>query len=262
MQERVVGEDALEPHVAIVAAANPTDTAVDAYDLAPAMANRFLHLDWQFDSGVWLDNIVTGFDHVQYPALDRILSADPSTRRAVVAGQVATFIKNNSRHLAPEPPKDLTKAGKAWPSPRSWSNAIEVLAQLEPEDMEAARLVLEGLVGHGAGTEYLAWVAANDLYDPLEVMNDPSIVDFGARPDKLFALAQSVTALGLLSDANWSPAAHVLTVFAENGKPDVAMPGATKLLNQLPKGKRVPERFRAAFMALFQHTQHRVVAAA
>jgi MoxR-like ATPase len=44
-QERYVGETKLPDTVAIVAAANPADVAVDGWDLAAPVANRFLHLD-------------------------------------------------------------------------------------------------------------------------------------------------------------------------------------------------------------------------
>lgn len=258
-QERQVGEQYLGDHVSIVAAANPTDIAVDGYDLPAPMANRFMHLDWVFDSQHWLDNVTTGFEFTTVDPLKRILSADPDTRRAVVGGAVSAFLRAKSNLLTPAVPEDAVQAGKAWPSPRSWSNVISVLSHLEAHDTEAALLVVKGLVGEGAAKEYFAWVASQDLHDPLEVMNDPSIVDWKkSRPDRLFALMQSITALGLGDAKNWLPATRVMTACANSGKADVAAGGAQRLANAIPSGKDYPQSFLDAFTTLFTQTLHRV----
>lgn len=113
-------------------------------------------------------------------------------------------------------------------------------------------------MGEGAAKEYFAWLDQQDLHDPLEVMN-PSVANWReARPDRLFALIQSVTALGLTNEDNWRPAAKVPTVCAQKGKPDVAAPGAQKLANALPTGQKIPQQFLDAFTDLFTKTLHRV----
>lgn len=90
-------------------------------------------------------------------------------------------------------------------------------------------------------------------------MNEPSIVNWReARPDRLFALIQSVTALGLTDEKNWRPAAKVLAVCAQQKKPDVAAPSAQRLANTLPEGQALPQQFLDAFTGLFSKTLHRV----
>lgn len=74
-----------------------------------------------------------------------MLAADPVARKAAVSAAVTTFLKVNSKWLTPEVPKDPIKAGGAWPSPRSWTNVINVLSQLDRYDEEAAFLVVEWL---------------------------------------------------------------------------------------------------------------------
>lgn len=260
-QERQVGEQYLNDTVAIVAIANPTDIAVDGYDLPAPMANRFMHLDWVFNSKHWLENVTTGFTQETIEPLNRILSANPATRRAVVGGSVAGFLRAKSNLLTPDLPEDAVQQGRAWASPRSWSNVISVLSHLEADDTAAALLAVTGLVGEGAAKEYFNWVTAQDLHDPLEVMNDPSIVDWKkARPDRLFALIQSITALGLMDEKNWRPALKVLTYCSEAGKADVAAGGAQRLGNAIPDGEGLPQRFVTAFMDLFSHTLHKVTA--
>lgn len=263
VQEGWVGDTKLGDHVAIIAAMNPTETAVDAYDLPAPMANRMLHLDWVFDSAEWIEGVGTGFAHTSYPSLRALLAEDPIARKAAVAGAVTTFLRYKPQLLTPEVPTNPSDAGGAWPSPRSWTNAIEVLAQLEAGDDEAALVVLVGLVGGGATTEFMAWSESNDLYNPAEVLEDPSIVDWSdARADRLFSLVNSVTMLGLTMEGSWKKAAMVLTACAVGGKPDVAMPGAQKLINNQPAGNRMPSAFKAAFMELFANTRYSVAAAA
>jgi hypothetical protein len=83
------------------------------------------------------------------------------------------------------------------------------------------------------------------------------------RADRLFALVQGVTALGLAGDAElWRKAATVLAKCAEGDKPDVAFPSAQKLANNMPKGVRgIPTRFADAFMDLFGNTKYKVAGA-
>lgn len=259
IQERHVGETRLNDNISIVAIANPTDIAVDGYDLPAPMANRFMHLDWVFDAKYWLDNVTTGFDNTPVEPLSMILSANPDARRAAVGGSVAAFLRAKSNHLTPDLGKiDDVQKGHAWPSPRSWTNVISVLSHLEADDTAAAMLVVSGLVGKGVAQEYFKWVASEDLYDPREVLNDPSIVDWKSRPDRIFSLIQSVTALGLMDEKDWRPAAKVLTVCAQNNRADVAAGGAQRLGNALPKGQKMPQPFLDAFTGLFTKTRHRV----
>lgn len=259
VQERVVGEQRLNDNVAIVAIANPTDVAVDAYDLPAPMANRFMHLDWVFDSKYWLENVTTGFDQDPVEPLGMILSANPDVRRAAVGGSVAAFLRSKPKLLTADLTElDEVQKGLAWASPRSWTNVIAVLSQLEANDTDAALLVVQGLVGAGPASEYFKWLAKQDLYDPKEVLNDPSIVDWTSRPDRIFSLIQSITALGLMNEDDWHPAIKVLTFCARANRADVASGGALKLGNAIPKGKRLPQPFLDAFTGLFTKTLHRV----
>lgn len=262
VQERYVGDEKLNDSVAIVAIANPPATGVDAYDLPAPMANRMLHLDWVFDTELWMDNVGTNFEHVVYPKLDSLLSANPVTRRAAVAAAVATYHKQNPDQLTPPVPTDPVKAGQAWASPRSWTNLISAMSHLEKDDLEAIKLVIDGTIGEATGLPFFTWYLANDLHDPAEVLDNPGIVDWAnERPDRLFFLVNSVTNLGLSVETNWKKAALALAACANGDKPDVALPGAQKLMNNVPQGEKMPLQFRNAFTELFGHTHNRVTAA-
>lgn len=265
VQEGYVGDTKLKDTVSMVMLMNPVETAVDAYDLPAPMANRMMHLKWVFDTQNWLENVGTGFKNTNPIPLSEMLASDPVARKAAVSAAVTTFLKVNSKYMTPPVPTDPVKAGGAWPSPRSWTNVINVLSQLDRYDDEAAFLVVEGLVGEGAAKEYFVWLAAADLHDPAEVIDGIVQVDWrNERADRLFALVQGVTALGLAGNGElWRPAALVLAECAENGKPDVAFPSAQKLANNMPMGVRgIPQRFADAFMELFGNTKYKVAVSA
>ena len=59
-----------------------------------------------------------------------------------------------------------------------------VLAYLRRDDTAAIATVALGLVGDGAGSEFLEWRASMDLPAVADVIADPSIVDVGHRPPR------------------------------------------------------------------------------
>ena len=127
---------------------------------------------------------------------------------------------------------------------------MAAMEQLHDGDEEARYLVVKGCVGEGAARSYLAWLASADLYDPEAVLADPGIVRWhGERPDKLFALLGSITALAQSRGdrTTWEQAMAVMSAAAENGKADLAIPGTTALANHIPTGATIPRRIRAAF---------------
>ena len=253
LQERVVGEFQLPDSVAIVAAANPASVAVDGWDLPAPIANRLMHVDWRLDTDGWLAGVMTGFTTAP-ETIETILGRGDVSYRIKVKSQVTTFLRTRP-DLLHKMPTDPVTAGKGWPSPRSWTNAMTVLGELNPADEDAALIVLTGCVGDGAAGEYLAWLDAADLYDPDQVMADPSIVDWrGSRPDRLFALVYSIAALIQMrpeSVRGWLAAVKVLEACAKGGRPDAAAPAVKLLLAAKPRGASVPDSLRQAFRDLF-----------
>lgn len=255
VQERWVGDHKLPDSVSIVAIANPPETAVDGWDLAPPVANRFFHLPWFFDRDAWLSNVVGDFAGFQAPALDGLV-VEPTPGRIVAArSRVAAFLATKPQLVAPAPPTDPAEAGKAWPSPRSWTNAMAILGALDPTDADAIRLVMIGCVGEGAAIEYLTWEQNNSLHNPQDVLDNPSIVEWSKeRPDRLFALVGAVVAIVQMDLAAnptntkvWEKGMAVLVACAEGGKPDAAMPAARKLLACKPSDAKLTEAMRDAF---------------
>ncbi|XKH58599.1 AAA family ATPase (plasmid) [Citricoccus nitrophenolicus] len=258
LQERTVGDTKLGDHVSIIAAMNPPESNAEVNELSAAAANRMLHLKWVFDSKSWMENLATDFAEASHEDLSMMTHDQPKDRMIRVGAEIAGFHNHDRTQLNPGVPDDPTQASRGWASPRSWHNLARVASHLMPGDDEALAIAAEGLVGEGAANAYMAWRATADLIDPMVAMADPSAVDWSTRSDRLFVLVTSVGTIGLSDQDHWADAMAVMVACAANGKPDVAMPSATKLLNKIPSGASMPEGVRQHFGDLLNRTSRGV----
>lgn len=150
----------------IVAAANPPDLAVGGWAIEPAMANRWVHINWPAPTAAWI----------------AWAKAQPSP----ALQSIAEYIEHVPSELLAVP-TDIRKRSGPWPSPRSWTNAAALIDQTGNPAMAALT------VGPAAAGTYAAWAAQRDV---------PSVADMlsGARalPERQDAF---VTALRSLTDS-------------------------------------------------------------
>lgn len=256
LEERFAGPDKFEHNVAIAGAMNPTGIATGGIDLPAPVANRVIHLDWHFDFDAWAEGFMSGFEGLAYPAMDTLLGEGSDADRARVRASIVTFLKSHSQSRTACPSDDPEAAAGAWPSPRMWTKAANALAELRSDDIEAQRLLLIGAVGHGAATAYMTWLRQNDLYDPAEVLANPSIVKWASdSPDRLYAMTLSVTELvkSRGDAASWVSGMKAMAAGANAGRPDTAWPGGRALINNMPKGAKIPTDAMTAFADLFDN---------
>jgi hypothetical protein len=151
----------------IVAAANPPDLAVGGWAIEPAMANRWVHIDWPAPTVAWC----------------KWAAAQPSPALRALA----EYIEAVPEQLCVVPSSISARSGP-WPSPRSWTNAAG-LVDAAGGDWSLAALA----VGDGPAATAAAWIAMRDV---------PTVADLlaGTRslPTKPDAFA---TALRSLVDA-------------------------------------------------------------
>ena len=88
---------------------------------------------------------------------------------------MCAFIEARPEQLHRYPDTDEA-AGRAWPSRRSWEAMARVLAHLRRDDTAAIAAAALGLLGDGAGSEFLEWRASMDLPAVADVIADPCIV--------------------------------------------------------------------------------------
>ena len=193
--ERHVGSMALPDSVRIVAAANPPGSAADGWQLAPPLANRFVHLAWTHDPDVVVRGLGGTWPRISLPQLDPA-RLEGSVERARAAVCAFLTVRPDYAHRMPK-----TAAGRAgaWPSPRTWEMALRLMAfgYAADADTEAVAIAVRGVVGDGAGLEFLAFLERRDLPDPEAVLADPENAELPARGDLVHAtLTAVVDAIG------------------------------------------------------------------
>lgn len=256
VQEKYVGDLSIDG-TAIIAIANRPEIAVDGYDLPAPIANRFVHLDWVFDAASWLDNVADSFSHYAPTPAGAGLGPDEEAHRLTMRAKIVEFLRQRPDLIEPAPPADPVAQGGAWPSPRSWDNAMRLVAELRADDEDAQYVAVLGAVGEGAALAYFEWLSTADLYDPVAVIADPALVDWkDPRLDRLYALTRAVAALGLADGtaATWNAAMGVMVVAAKAGRPDVALGSVTRMVRFRPRGGGISAEARAAFADLFTKT--------
>jgi hypothetical protein len=233
--ERTVGDLALPADVVVVAAANPPEQAADGWDLSAPLANRLCHLDWEATPRSIADGLAGGWPAPRVPALPAQWEAAEKATRALVAA----FLQVRPA-LAIAPPTTAAEAGRGWPSPRTWEMAARLLTAADAADAtgEARSALVRGVVGDGAGTEFLAWYADMDLPDPEEVLADPARFQLPERADRAYAALASVAAAVAARPTfeRWAAGWRILGLAAqgERAAPDIAAVAALVLARCRP----------------------------
>ena len=220
--EKVVGDCELGLETRVIAAANPPDIAADGWDLAPPLANRFCHIDWELPA----EAVAKGFSG-SWPSFDlpEVTDADLEQTVALEKLAVAAFLKRDPA-IVTVMPESTNDQGRAFPTPRSWEMAARVsaavtLMRLE-EDLRF--LLIEGCVGHVAAMNYCTFRTAQDLPDPEEVIANP-MMELPKRPDQLYYTGYNV--LNALSSKNsserWDQVGEFIYRLCEMDLPDIAL---------------------------------------
>lgn len=227
--EREVGDLRLPDTVSFVAAANPTEVSAGGDDLAPPLANRFCHLDWEAETAHWVSGIVRGWEPAAIPIVPATRAAAEARWRALLGG----FITARPSILR-QVPDDIVSQGRAWPSPRTWDRAAVVAAACEAAGAGAAvrSALVAGLVGQGAAIEFLRFADTADLPDPEDLLADPARLDAKARSDLLLAALAGVAVAVTVdcTEQRWHAAWDVLGHACTAGRADIAALAALGLL--------------------------------
>ncbi|WP_114905821.1 ATP-binding protein [Ornithinimicrobium murale] len=234
--DRTVGDLHLPANTRVIAAANDPERAADGWDLAPPLANRFLHVDYNPTTTDWLDGIVSNFPVPTPEPLNPL----NNTTRAIARAKVAGFLRTRPELLHDFPTSDETATGRAWPSRRTWTMLADIFAQTTTDT--AADLAAAGLVGPGAAVEFLTWLAHADQPDPEAIIADPESIDWHAlTPDRAWAALSGVVALSTQgTKAAWAKGWKPLAVAAEHDLASVAAACARAMLLARPEGAMPP----------------------
>jgi hypothetical protein len=238
--ERRVGALRLPPGVRIVAAANPRSSMADGWELSSPLANRFVHLQWTYDHQVVLRGLAGTWPVATLPTLDPKLLDDAVAfaRRAV-----CTLLAARPK-LVHQLPKNETRRGGPWPSPRTWEMALRLIAFATAADTsrEVLSMLVRGTVGDGPGLELLASLDRMDLPDPETLLADPSTAVLPERGDlRQTVLDGVVEAVRKRPDqSRWDAAWSLLILALDTGAPDLVVVPAATLAAQRRDDWQVP----------------------
>ncbi len=162
--DRRLGEYRLPDGWCIVAAGNrETDRAV-THRMPSALANRFVHLNFDVDPGQWVD----------------------WAEENGLAEEVIAFIRFRPNLLhAFDPLKD----DKAFPTPRSWEFLSRIINGRRPAlpDLE----LVAGVVGEGAAAEFCGFLRIfRNLPDPEMLLAAPESAEVPDDPATLYAVCE------------------------------------------------------------------------
>lgn len=203
VQARRIGGAYLGPGVRVLGAANPPEIAAGGWDLAPPVANRFAHFQWDCPTvEEWSEWLFSASDQAVKTESasaeeERVLCAW-GTPWATARGYVAGFLRRRPEFMHKRPAVGDPAASRAWPSPRTWSYAARAIASGIVHDLSAtdAEAYVRACVGDGAGNEFATWRREADLPDPLDVLDRK--VTFKHEPtrlDRTLAILSSCTAI-------------------------------------------------------------------
>jgi hypothetical protein len=175
------------------AAANPPDKAAAGVDLTPPMVNRLCVIPWETP----VEAIRAGWRNgLEFSDPDvPLLPANWRDHLAKWGVLMDEFIQRFPDRLEAYP-KDPAKAAEPYPTPRSWTNVVKLLAAAEScsADKNVRRLLVTGCVGDGAGAEFTTFLETQALPDPEEVLADPQVLQLPRRGDLAVAIVRSILA--------------------------------------------------------------------
>ena len=236
-----VGHLDLGKGVRFVAAANPPEQNIGAWDLSAPLANRFAHLFWPVTLDEWKRGYLGAWPDTGPLHIPAGHTPDPQTVAEHKAVQAA-FLTARPDLLSKPPGPGTPAAG--FPSPRTWERTASCMAIAEAAgaDEETILLVAASLVGAGAAIEYLAYEDSADLPDSDQLLADPTLFAALKRSDQKHAALEAVVAR-ITADPKrrkWRKALNVCIEAARQGAPDIAAASAMRLIDIKPPGTGLP----------------------
>lgn len=177
--ERKVGFHPLPNGVRIVAAANPPDLMVGGWELSPPLRNRFVHLQWDIPTDLYVDALNNGWPTGRLPVVD---PTEHAAKLRDYQTRITGFLRVKPDALNANPEEN--KYGFA--SPRSWDFAASLLAAADllgyRIDQEAAnnQVVFElvtGCLGESVAIMLLEYLRNLRLPDPIEILSGQTTLD-------------------------------------------------------------------------------------
>lgn len=205
----VIGEHVFGPGVRILGLCNPVSQAAYGQELAPAVANRFVHLPWETPSVAELSTFLLGIDvHGSTVGTKQELDIVEEEERikrewrggawseAVTA--VTGFLNAQPEYQQRCPEEGDPAASGPWPSCRTWEYTARALASSKCHSLTELEtdLFVEGCVGHDAATALMQYRRKLDLPNLADLLDGKETFEHRAgRVDRTAAVLAGSAAL-------------------------------------------------------------------
>lgn len=206
LSERTVGTVKLHDRVRFMCFMNPPEIAVEAggNPIAPALANRVGHLEW-------VEPTVQEFnDYMLRTAAGWKATLGPPSSHAEVAllavwneffvqasGDASAYLSANAQRLSAHP-KDADKLRQAYPTHRSWEDAIRALASSRYHRLDAQETwaYVGSFIGESVANEWRAYLQTKEIPDAADWLAGRVTLDLRpTRADVASAVLRTAVAL-------------------------------------------------------------------
>lgn len=150
--DRKVGTYTLPDNVRIIAAGNRESDKGVTFKMPSPLANRFVHVEVKVDYDSWLNWAAANQVHAD----------------------VIGYITANKRDLFEF---DVKSASRAWPSPRTWTYASDIL--YDKSSVATTNILINGTVGEGIALKFAAHRENNVLLPEAADILDGKITELG-----------------------------------------------------------------------------------
>jgi hypothetical protein len=179
IHERKSGGSTIPGEIRIIAAQNPEDIATAGYRLAPAVANRFVHLhDHGPTEEEWIQWATGGESWKSQHTLESLaalVTKEWPTVWPSVQGLFAAFMstQHGTGMLHKRPDLENPNSAKAWPSHRTWDFGRRAWATSKilnrPDTIRDS--LLESCIGVGPATAFVEYATKTAIPSPEEVLS-------------------------------------------------------------------------------------------
>ena len=259
--EYIAGDVQLDREfVHIIMAANPPSIAVNGTQLAPPVCTRMVHFDWKLDFDFWAEKMVAG----EFAPVDASSLVVAYLKDCGEYGGEGTSGATSPAGVWRVPPtKDW--AGKARPTPRTWTRVAKLVDSFGLENLGVLSLAVRGAIGDGVGTEFIGFLRLREeIGNPEDILAAADTWDIPARGDLayMFYSAIAIYTRGKPTEKNWRACWKLIGRAEERGHKDKAQVAASSLISilQTPAGshlrktlvgpKKIPELL--SFAEMFQ----------
>ena len=200
--DRRVGEYKLPDGWRIIAAGNRAEDASVTFRMPAALANRFVHIDYEVDFEDWRN----------WAIKNKILPL------------VMGFLSTRKELLF-----DMSQTDRGFPTPRSWEMVSDVLKKMGGS--KDAQDVILGIIGEGAAVEFMGYCDSAISEETIKkIMADPEKASLPKKLADQYALISYVTGM-----ANNKKSLDAAAVLLNRLKPELAVLLLRNILQVQPR---------------------------